>query len=259
MTPSLIDQARSLLAEITPGEWFISEHDGAIYANRPDVGSLNEPEEVAEVYGARNDAFIAAAPQLVRALLDALLTAAQEQEHLKAQRNTLHNELSYRDLQASGGLPEAQGAADKTKDWAADNCYTLARRELKRLSGLERDDNRALVALEAWRHIIRICERGGCAPAGVLREEAPPPCGHYRVFAMPQVHEDGSESPYCMQCDRDTLQAEVTRLRAVISTYGQHTRECETQMRRIAPGHYERNFGPDACTCGFSAFTGETT
>jgi hypothetical protein len=40
------------------------------------------------------------------------------------------------------------------------------------------------------------------------------PCGHYRVFAMPCVLEDGTEQPYCMQCDRDELQTELAEARA---------------------------------------------
>jgi hypothetical protein len=31
-------------------------------------------------------------------------------------------------------------------------------------------------------------------------------CGHYRVFTMPCLHEDGTEQPSCMQCDRDAAQ-----------------------------------------------------
>lgn len=39
---------------------------------------------------------------------------AQENDKLREQRNSLHSQLSFRDLQASGGLPEAQAANDST-------------------------------------------------------------------------------------------------------------------------------------------------
>lgn len=35
------------------------------------------------------------------------------------------------------------------------------------------------------------------------------PCGHYMRFRLPSVHEDGSESMACMQCDRDKAQDEL--------------------------------------------------
>lgn len=62
----------------------------------------------------------------------------------------------------------------RTKEWAADNCYTLARRELRRLTR-ELVDNGgtgmtpATMAIHTWEHIIRMCEEAGCAPDGVLR------------------------------------------------------------------------------------------
>jgi hypothetical protein len=38
------------------------------------------------------------------------------------------------------------------------------------------------------------------------------PCGHYMRFRLPCVHEDGSESMSCMQCDRDAAQAKLAVL-----------------------------------------------
>lgn len=43
------------------------------------------------------------------------------------------------------------------------------------------------------------------------------PCGHYRVFAMPCVHEDGTETPSCMQCDRDALSLQMSQIQALAS------------------------------------------
>lgn len=63
-------------------------------------------------------------------------------------------------------------------EWAADNCYTLARRELRRLDRetVERGGTGMTpvsVAMRTWQHIIRICERAGCQGQGVLREASP--------------------------------------------------------------------------------------
>lgn len=58
------------------------------------------------------------------------------------------------------------------------------------------------------------------------------PCGHYRVFAMPCVHEDGTETPSCMHCDRDasqdalaTLRSEVERLQKLLQMAVYYVRE----------------------------------
>jgi hypothetical protein len=37
--------------------------------------------------------------------------------------------------------------------------------------------------------------------------DAVSPCGHYMRFRLPWLHEDGSETMSCMQCDRDMAQA----------------------------------------------------
>lgn len=49
-----------------------------------------------------------------------------------------------------------------------DNCYTLARRELKRLA--QEGYAAESLSVERWGHVLRICELVGCVSAGVLRE-----------------------------------------------------------------------------------------
>jgi hypothetical protein len=58
------------------------------------------------------------------------------------------------------------------------------------------------------------------------------PCGHYRVFSMPCVQEDGSEVPYCMQCDRDELQRKIAE--HVKSGSEEPRREEPDKLLRIA-------------------------
>jgi len=53
-------------------------------------------------------------------------------------------------------------------------------------------------------------------------------CGHYRVFALPCVMEDGSEQPYCMQCDRDAAWDRVEKAEATIATLRETLRETQT-------------------------------
>jgi hypothetical protein len=74
----------------------------------------------------------------------------------------------------NSSLATRDALIDKSKEWAADNVYTLARRELRRLLRYANDGTTPLAAvLGAWEHVIRICERGGCAPDGVLRGSDP--------------------------------------------------------------------------------------
>src|SRR6185436_10186562 len=56
-------------------------------------------------------------------------------------------------------LRAMEGAQDDKLLWTLDNVYTIARRELRR------GDPR-----EMWGHIIRLCEKVGCKPRGVLRD-----------------------------------------------------------------------------------------
>jgi hypothetical protein len=65
------------------------------------------------------------------------------------------------------------------------------------------------------------------------------PCGHYRVFAMPCVMEDGSEHPSCMQCDRDAAQAKAASEAA-------RRQELEQALRETA--HQD---GDELCWCAF--------
>jgi hypothetical protein len=46
------------------------------------------------------------------------------------------------------------------------------------------------------------------------------PCGHYMRFRLPCVHEDGSESIACMQCDRDAAQDRLDVACARLSRLG---------------------------------------
>jgi hypothetical protein len=61
-------------------------------------------------------------------------------------------------------------------EWALDNCYMLARRELKRLGQqmvsptAPRPDP---LTIERWEHVKRICEQAGLEPHGVLRRTFP--------------------------------------------------------------------------------------
>lgn len=61
-------EAERLLKDITPGDWYIAD-DGLI---RTDASGARFRGEVAQSYDACDDEFIAAAPRLVRQLLDLL-------------------------------------------------------------------------------------------------------------------------------------------------------------------------------------------
>jgi hypothetical protein len=77
---------------------------------------------------------------------------------------------------AALGRPEP----NKSAEWAADNCYTLARREIRRLESWRKDGGETTpigMAVTAWEHIIRICERAGCKSTGVLRDPPEPSAG----------------------------------------------------------------------------------
>lgn len=52
---------------------------------------------------------------------------------------------------------EAQ-ALIKAMQWTLDNIYTIARREANRVSPHPK-----------WAHVLRLCEKVGCQPRGVLR------------------------------------------------------------------------------------------
>lgn len=60
------------------------------------------------------------------------------------------------------------------QQWALDNIYTIARRRMKALN-LEknRQDIDALLISERgmWAHVQRLCEKAGCEPRGVLRDD----------------------------------------------------------------------------------------
>ncbi len=50
--------------------------------------------------------------------------------------------------------------AQDTEQWVIDNIYTIARREANRSGG----------DIKAWGHVLRLCEKVGCQPHGVLRD-----------------------------------------------------------------------------------------
>jgi hypothetical protein len=52
-------------------------------------------------------------------------------------------------------------------EWTLDNVYTLARRELRRPEQLNAGP---VSAKERWGHVLRLCEKAGCKPRGVLRD-----------------------------------------------------------------------------------------
>lgn len=87
---------------------------------------------------------------------------------------------------AAGGTdaPPPAPQAERSVEWALDNCYVLARR---RINALKRDgqDVDALRVSEsaAWGHVLRICEEAGLEQSGVLR----------RTF--PTEITDGSDAP----------------------------------------------------------------
>ncbi|MPZ21785.1 MAG: hypothetical protein GEV06_28465 [Luteitalea sp.] len=79
---------------------------------------------------------------------------------------------------------------------------------------------------------------------------------------MPCLHEDGSESPYCMQCDRDAQQGEIARLteafkceEAALTTTGEYAAqhlqradalEAEAQTRQQAIARLVAKWRADA-------------
>ena len=64
----------------------------------------------------------------------------------------------------------------RTHEWAARNCHMLARREIRRLNRLqdERRNEGPPTSIEAWQHVLRICELSGVQGDGVLRDADPP-------------------------------------------------------------------------------------
>lgn len=53
--------------------------------------------------------------------------------------------------------------------WALDNIYTLARRELRRLERAGASEIES-VSGDRWGHVLRLCEQAGCQTRGVLRD-----------------------------------------------------------------------------------------
>lgn len=69
------------------------------------------------------------------------------------------------------------GSGEKSAEWARDNCHMLARREIRRLQRELVDQGGTgmtpvTVAIGTWQHIIRMCEKAGYQPTGVLRESS---------------------------------------------------------------------------------------
>lgn len=68
-----------------------------------------------------------------------------------------------------GQLTRPKSAAETDRDalqWTLDNIYTLARRELVKLERLAYTDEER----DGWRHVLRLCEKVGCQPRGVLKD-----------------------------------------------------------------------------------------
>jgi hypothetical protein len=57
----------------------------------------------------------------------------------------------------------------KQLQWALDNIYTIARRELLRLERAGASEIES-VSGDRWGHILRLCEQAGCQSRGVLRD-----------------------------------------------------------------------------------------
>ncbi len=90
---------------------------------------------------------------------------------LRAERDADELEAMEAALPAEGESPQAE----KTHEWAASNCHMLARREIRRLESWRKDGGETTpvgMAVTAWQHVIRVCERAGVTGNGILREPA---------------------------------------------------------------------------------------
>ncbi len=145
---TLPEQAEALMKEIPVEGWQVESDEERVEGFSIDILEVESGVCVARVLNAADlpcvDAelmertavaiatFIAAAPQLVRDLRDRLLTLQKENEELKEQRRSLHDQLSYRDLQASGGFPEAQEATRVDDHHISTDSPTAAKNEVIR-------------------------------------------------------------------------------------------------------------------------------
>ena len=82
-------------------------------------------------------------------------------------------------------MSQQDPSSARSPEWARENCYTLARQEVRRLERELTDrggtePTPVMRAIHTWRHVQRICEEAGAAPPGVPRTksaEAAPPAG----------------------------------------------------------------------------------
>ena len=79
---------------------------------------------------------------------------------------------SYEHLKAHFDRIAAENRSQhELRRWTLDNIYTIARRELNRLQPYVIPDT---LAIERWGHVLRLCEKAGCQPRGVLRDNGGP-------------------------------------------------------------------------------------
>lgn len=85
----------------------------------------------------------------------------------KSEGNSAKSEGNFSRPMTRPQSPDERQA--KQLQWALDNIYTIARRELRRLERAGASEIES-VAGDRWGHVVRLCEQAGCQGRGVLRD-----------------------------------------------------------------------------------------